>query len=162
MILRRGLAAAALAASLAGALPSLRAAETAAEEATRLASAERFSEAVGKFEEAIRGEPENASLHLGLGLAHQSLRRYPEALRALERAAKLAPKSADPFYSLGLLYEAASAEPAIVEEPKTDAVRRGYREKAREAWKKVLRLAKDPQRLGVARGHLDRLAEADP
>ena len=135
-------------------------AETPAEEATRLAGEGRFSEAAQRFEEAVRREPKNASLHLGLGLAYQSLQRFPEAVQALEKAARLEPGSAEPVYSLGLLYEAAAADPSILREPDTEALRRRFFQKARQAWDKVVRLSKDPKRVEVAKEHLGRILEA--
>ena len=139
----------------------VRAAESAAEEATRLVNEGRFEEALARFTEAIRGEPKNASLHLGLGLALQSLGRYPDAVQSLEKASKLAPASAEPFYSLALIFEAAAADPALLDGPNApESTRRQYLQRARKAWEKVARLSKDGKRVEVAKEHLARLADA--
>lgn len=144
----------------AGGAAATRAAETPAEEATQLAGEGRFEDAVSRFQEAIRREPKNSSLYLGLGLVYQSLQRYSEAIRALRKAAELAPKSPDPFYSLGLLYEAAAVNPMLLGNTAGDASPRRYRQKARAAWKNVVRLSKDPKRIVVAKEHLKRIEEA--
>jgi tetratricopeptide (TPR) repeat protein len=143
-----------LAASLLAVIPFPIKAETPAEEATKSAGEGRYADAVQKFEEAIRGEPKNASLHLGLGLAYQSLRKYPEAFQALEKAARLGPDSLEAHYSLGLL-----CDPSIVRESKSDVVERRYWRKALEAWEKVIGLGKDPKRVDVAREHRERIKE---
>lgn len=149
---------AALAVCLAVLPPPVRA-QTPAEDATQAASEGRYADAVPKFEEAVRLEPKNASLRLGLGLAYQALRKYPQAAAALEAAAKLGPNAPAPFYSLGLLYEAAAGDPAAFGEPLDEAVRRRFRQKARQAWERFLRLEKDPKRLETAKEHLGRLRE---
>lgn len=141
---------------------SARASETPAEAATRAAGEGRYEDAVASFEEAVRLEPKNASLHLGLGLAYQSVKRYRDATLTLEKAAALAPESADARYSLGLLYEAAAADPAITGEPKTPASAAKLRRKAVSAWEAVLKLAKDEKRLAAAKSHLAKLKEPAP
>lgn len=137
-----------------------RAAETPAEAATRASGEGRYQDAVTSFEEAVRLEPKNGSLHLGLGLAYQSVKRYRDAAGALEKAAELSPESADARYSLGLLYEAAAADPAIMGEPKTPEAAAKFQRKAVSAWEAVLRLTKDEKRLATAKGHLVKLKEA--
>ncbi len=141
-------------------LLSLAFADPPAEEATKLAGDGRYADAVQKFVEAITRDPKNASLHLSLGLAYQSLKKYPEAAQALEKAAELNPTSPDPFYSLGLLYEAAATDPAPWKEPKTDAVRNRFWLKARKAWETFLGLTKDPKKAEIAKRHLERISEA--
>lgn len=131
-----------------------------AEEAKGLVAEGRYEAAVGRFREALKADPKNASLNLGLGLAFQSLKRYPEALAALEKASRLAPDSPDAYYSLALLYEAAAADPGLLGEPKDAGARRRWREKARAAWEQVLRVGKDPKRGETAKEHLARIAEA--
>jgi tetratricopeptide (TPR) repeat protein len=131
-----------------------------AEEAKAMVAEGRYEAAVGRFEEALRADPKNASLHLGLGLALQSLKRYPEALEALEKASRLAPDSPDSFYSLALLYEAAATDPGLLAGPQDAGARRRFRRKARAAWEQVLRLSKDPKRAGTAKEHLARIADA--
>lgn len=140
-------------------LPPPARAQTPAEDATQAASEGRYAEAVPKFEEAVRLEPKNASLRLGLGLAYQALRKYAQAAAALEAAAKLGPSAPAPLYSLGLLYEAAAADPAAFGEAADEAVRRRFRLKARQAWERFMRLEKDPKRLETAKEHLARLRE---
>ena len=92
--------------------------------------------------------------------ALQSLKKYPEALSELEQAARLAPGSADAHYSLGLLYEAAASDPALVGVAKSPAARTAFSRKAREAWERVARHAKDPKRAATAKEHLARIADA--
>lgn len=135
-------------------------AQTAAEEATKLAGAGRYADAVQRFQEAVRQEPKNASLHLGLGLAYQALKDYAKAIHAVEAAVRLDPDAANPLYSLALLYEAAATDPAALQEQKTPAVQRRYWQKARQAWERFIGLEKDPQRRAVADGHLQHIKEA--
>lgn len=149
-----------LGAVLALALLSRQAGASPAEEAKGLVAEGRYEAAVGRFAEALKADPKNASLHLGLGLALQSLKRYPEALDALEKAARFNPGSPDAFYSLALLYEAAATDPGLLAEPKDAGARRRFRQKARAAWEQVLRLGKDPKRAETAKEHLSRIAEA--
>lgn len=111
------------------------------DEAIGLVNQGRFDEAIVKFQEAIKQDPKNSSLHLSLGLAYQSLRRYSEAIGAVEKAAKLAPKAPEPLYSLALLYEA------------VDELH-----KARRTWEKYQKIEKDPTKLNSARAHLEKLA----
>ena len=129
--------------------------QTPAEQATQLAGDARYADAVPKFQEAIRLEPKNASLRLGLGLAYQALEKYPEAVSALEAAAKLG--SHEPYYSLALLYEAAAADPLIMKETKTPGLQKRYWQKARQAWEKVVLLSKDDKRIATAKEHLERM-----
>ena len=108
-----------------------------------------------RFEEAIREDPKNAKLRLGLGLAYQELKRYKEAIKALEEAARLAPNLTEAHYSLGLLYESMAINPGLAEEGK--GARRGFWLKARQAWSAVRRLDKKPERQKAAKEHLDRI-----
>lgn len=140
---------------LLGAISLPTCAQTPAESATQLAGDGRYADAVPKFVEAIRLEPKNASLRLGLGLAYQALQKYPEAVQALEAAVKLGPNSPEPHYSLALLYEAAAADPVILKENKTPVVQRRFWQKARQAWEKVVLSSKDPKRLATAKEHLE-------
>lgn len=147
------------AAVLSACLSSPAAAQAPADEAAKAASEGRYEDAVGRFEAAVRLDPKNASLHLGLGLALQALKKYPQAAAALEEAAKLGPAAAAPHYSLALLYEAGASDPAAFSQPVSDAVRRRFRQKARQAWERYQRLEKDPKRLATALEHLERLRE---
>lgn len=131
-----------------------------AEEAKALVGQERYADAVLKFQEALKGDPKNPSLHLGLGLAFQSLKKYGDAVTSVERAAKLSPDSPDAHYSLGLLYEAVATDPSVLGEPKSASVERKYWLKARTAWERVAKLSKDPKRVDVAKEHLTRIREA--
>ncbi|TBR22643.1 tetratricopeptide repeat protein [bacterium] len=134
-------------------------AQTPAEDARSAASEGRYADAAARFKEALRLEPKNASLHLGLGLALQALKDFPKAAAALEEAAKLGPDAPAPYYSLGLLYEAAASDPAAFGEPKTEAVQRRYRHKALKAWERFLKTEKDSKRLEAGRAHLERVKE---
>ncbi|MBI3297040.1 MAG: tetratricopeptide repeat protein [Elusimicrobia bacterium] len=129
-----------------------------ADDAKQLVAQGRFADAARKFQEALAQDPKNASLHLSLGLAYQSAKSYPEAAASLERAAELAPGKAHAFYSLGLLYEAAAGDPSLLGEQKSAQAK--YWRKAREAWQRVVELAKDPKRVETAKQHLARIAEA--
>lgn len=113
---------------------------SAAAEAADLANRGQFEQAAAKFSEAIKQEPQNASLHLSLGLTYQSLRRYEDAIKALEEAARISPSLTEAHYSLGLLYEAAANWG-----------------KAGEAWSVVLRQEKNQQRKSIAKKHLARI-----
>ncbi len=130
-------------------------ASSAAAQAVDLSNRGRPEEGAARFEEAIREDPKNAKLRLGLGLAYQELKRYKEAIKALEEAARLAPNLTEAHYSLGLLYESMAINPGLAEEGK--GARRGFWLKARQAWSAVRRLDKKPERQKAAKEHLDRI-----
>ena len=136
---------------LAPALVHAASAKDAAQQAANLVNAEKYAEAVSKYLAAIELEPENASLHLSLGLVYQATENYPEAIRAILKSIELESRHAQAHYSLALLYEAR----AVALSDQGD--REGESEhllSARSAWKEFLRLEKKPKRRKIARKHL--------
>lgn len=153
----------ALAAALFVHLPGAARAETAASlaaEAADLVNAGRHKEAVAKLKKAVRREPENASLHLSLGLTYQSLSRFKKAIRSIKKAVKLSPESPKAYYSLALLHEAVALRGVAAEDPEASRIK--HLRLALKAWNEYIRLEKDPEKLEVARKHrediTDRLA----
>jgi serine/threonine protein kinase len=61
----------------------------------------RFQEALAAFEQAIRLDPDDASLYNGKGLVLSELKRYQEALAAYEWAIRLDPNYAIAYFNKG-------------------------------------------------------------
>ena len=87
---------------------------------TLLLRQEKFAEALGPLQLAVRCSPVNPLANQQLGLAFEALGRYNEAIEAFKRAAALAPSAEQPHFFLGRVYRRlgregdASAEYATV------------------------------------------------
>jgi tetratricopeptide (TPR) repeat protein len=82
--------------------------------AHRLSERGRRQEAVALLESAISGDPQNAALYWGLGVAHQVGSDHEAALAALEKGNAVAPDNAAIQWKLGqLLFETGRHEEAL-------------------------------------------------
>ncbi|WP_019498252.1 tetratricopeptide repeat protein [Pseudanabaena sp. PCC 6802] len=61
------------------------------QEGWQLYKAQKYEEAVVKFQQAVREKPDDPKPHWGLTLAFNQLKRYQEAKKSLDRAVKLDP-----------------------------------------------------------------------
>lgn len=68
----------------------------------------RYDEAVKEYERALEIDPENARIHLLLGLTYAQLNKWEEALRYSKKATQLS-QSYSTYYQLGLIYAATNA-----------------------------------------------------
>src|SRR5690606_28759616 len=87
---------------------------------------ERYEEALGLIEQAVRVDPTNPSYLDSLGWAHFKLGRLDEAEKRLKEAARFDSGSATIQEHLGDVYE-----------------KKGHTQQARTAWDQALRLASD-------------------
>ncbi|HUI08146.1 MAG TPA: tetratricopeptide repeat protein [Verrucomicrobiae bacterium] len=67
-----------------------------------LTRAGRFQEAIGRYEEAIRLQPQYADAHYNLGIALERSGRLGEAIAQYEQALHLRPDDAEGHYNLGV------------------------------------------------------------
>jgi tetratricopeptide (TPR) repeat protein len=86
------------------------------------------SPSVAKLEADIKRSPEDATLHVALGLAYWERNDYPRALKQFERAVKFGPRSAAAHNWLGVaLSEKSDLPGAIAELRKAVALDPGYK-----------------------------------
>ncbi|NLO90772.1 MAG: tetratricopeptide repeat protein [Elusimicrobia bacterium] len=116
-----------------------------------LARQGQYAQAKAKFQQAISADPDNATLHLSLGLTCRKLREWDNAAVSLEKAAELDPKLYQANSALALLYEGMAIWRPI-QKP-------GYIQKARKNWQAVIAAApaSDTETLEMAKRHLDAL-----
>jgi serine/threonine protein kinase len=69
--------------------------------ASHYLKAKRYQEALAAFEQAIRLDPDDASIYNGKGLVLRELKRSQEALAAYERAIRLDPNYAEAYFNKG-------------------------------------------------------------
>lgn len=127
--------AAALALVLLCGAPLLRAQDTAslAAEAAALSQSRQYAQAKQKFQQALALSPNNATLHLSLGLTCQRLGELPQAVAALEQAVALNPSLVQAHYALGLVSEALAM--------RNPAQKAEHLARARKAWQSVIATA---------------------
>jgi tetratricopeptide (TPR) repeat protein len=63
---------------------------------------ERYDDAAGAFEQAIRLDPDNVNAHYGLGYAHNESKNYEKAISALKEAVRIKPDFAAAWFILGV------------------------------------------------------------
>ena len=122
-----------------------------AKEATDLSVRGDYLQAREKFEQAIKLDSSNATLHQSLGLACQKLGLYQEAVKSLETAVSLDYGLIQAHNSLALLYEAM----ALQQSGQSSAAE--WRRKAHRQWSAAASLEKDPAKLDMAKKHLARI-----
>ena len=71
-----------------------------------LKNLERFEEALGSFEQALKIMPDFAEAHYNQGNAYKELKRYREALKSYERALKINPHYAEAYINRGIALQA--------------------------------------------------------
>jgi len=79
--------------------------EAICELADAYADQNRWSEAIGQYQIAIRLDAVNSDLHNDLGIAYEEVGRLEDAESAYRQAIALNPKNSMPHYNLGTLYE---------------------------------------------------------
>lgn len=78
-----------------------------------------FDEAIEKFKEALKQNPENAEMWCGLGVALIEMKKYDEAVEKFERAAQLSPRLPSAWYGWGIALNALGRMEAAAEKIKT-------------------------------------------
>lgn len=66
---------------------------------------QRNDEAISAYREAIRGDPQNAVAHYGLGVAYSRTGADDQAIAAYREAVRLQPTNVDAYYGLGVAAE---------------------------------------------------------
>jgi len=122
-----------------------------AAEGAALARQGQFVQAKAKFQQALALDPENATLHMSLGLTCRRLREWDQAAASLEKAVALNPKLYQASSDLALLYEGMAIW-RPVQKP-------WFLQKARKAWQAVLSAAPktDVAAIEMAQHHLEAL-----
>lgn len=125
-------------------------------EAVELSNRGAYTEAVGKFQEAIEQEPGNASLYLAMGLVYKNMNSFGEAITTIKKATELQPNYAEAYYSLALLYEAEALD--VTGTLPEEGCKEFWKE-AKGSWQKVLEFEKNPRKREVARKHIEKISE---
>ena len=66
---------------------------------------QRYDEAISAYREAVRGDPQNAVAHYGLGVAYSRTGADDQAIAAYREAVRLQPTNVDAYYGLGVAAE---------------------------------------------------------
>ncbi len=134
-----------------------RSADAPAEKAAALVHAGNYEDAIKVYKQALVNNPEDAGLHLSLGLTYQAVSKFEHAIASIRKAVEFSPKFTDAYYSLALLHEAVALNSDDPQERKKNL------ESAGDSWAKVLLFEKDVKKVKVARKHkadiLEQLSE---
>jgi tetratricopeptide (TPR) repeat protein len=118
---------------------------------------QRYDEAITAYREAIRGDPQNAVAHYGLGVAYARTGADDQAIAAYREAIRLQPANVDAYYGLGVASErkghdaeAIAAFREVIQRRPDDAMahygvgvaseRQGQDEQAINAYQEAIRL----------------------
>ncbi len=64
-------------------------------EGEKFSQERKFDEAIGKYQEALKMEPNDADLYYNISLAHANAKRYDEAMKSADKAVELKPAEKD-------------------------------------------------------------------
>ncbi len=72
---------------------------------------ERYDDAAGAYEQAVRLEPDNVVAHFGLGHAHSQLKNFEKAIPAFQEAVRIKPDFTSAWFMLGVSHYAVGHRP---------------------------------------------------